>query len=73
MFEAIPHQEILCIVGTFIGCIGALVILVSTILAFVVIFAAVLCILSGFCTCISLLGKLESTYYHPTHVSSSMT
>ncbi|MCW2475544.1 p-hydroxybenzoic acid efflux pump subunit AaeB [Candidatus Symbiopectobacterium sp. NZEC151] len=58
---AIRHRGILRIVGTFIGCIGALVIIIATIRAPVVMLL-LCCIWAGFCTWISSLVKVENAY-----------
>lgn len=57
---AIRHRGILRIVGTFIGCIGALVIIIATIRAPVVMLLC--CIWAGFCTWVSSLVKVENAY-----------
>ncbi len=58
---AIRHRGILRIAGTFIGCIGALVIIIATIRAPVVMLL-LCCIWAGFCTWISSLVKVENAY-----------
>ncbi len=58
---AIRHRGILRIVGTFIGCVGALVIIIATIRAPVVMLL-LCCIWAGFCTWISSLVKVENAY-----------
>ncbi|HEY3591583.1 MAG TPA: p-hydroxybenzoic acid efflux pump subunit AaeB [Buttiauxella sp.] len=58
---AIRYRGMLRIVGTFIGCIAALVIITSLIRAPVVMLL-VCCIWAGFCTWISSLVKVENSY-----------
>ncbi|KHN54231.1 p-hydroxybenzoic acid efflux pump subunit AaeB [Pectobacterium fontis] len=58
---AIRHRGILRIIGTFIGCIGALVIIIATIRAPVVMLM-LCCIWAGFCTWVSSLIKVENAY-----------
>ena len=58
---AIRYRGMLRIVGTFIGCIAALVIIISMIRAPVVMLL-VCCIWAGFCTWISSLVKVENSY-----------
>lgn len=58
---AIRYRGMLRIVGTFIGCIAALVIIISMIRAPVVMLM-VCCIWAGFCTWISSLVKVENSY-----------
>ncbi|WP_440867448.1 p-hydroxybenzoic acid efflux pump subunit AaeB [Symbiopectobacterium purcellii] len=58
---AIRHRGILRIVGTFIGCVGALVIIIATIRAPVVMLL-LCCIWAGFCTWVSSLVKVENAY-----------
>lgn len=58
---AIRYRGMLRIVGTFIGCIAGLVIIISMIRAPVVMLM-VCCIWAGFCTWISSLVKVENSY-----------
>ncbi|PWD62610.1 p-hydroxybenzoic acid efflux pump subunit AaeB [Pectobacterium parmentieri] len=58
---AIRHRGMLRIVGTFIGCIGALAIIISTIRAPVVMML-LCCIWAGLCNWISSLVKIENSY-----------
>ncbi|MCT4702025.1 p-hydroxybenzoic acid efflux pump subunit AaeB [Enterobacteriaceae bacterium H20N1] len=58
---AIRYRGMLRIIGTFIGCIAALVIITSLIRAPVVMLL-VCCIWAGFCTWISSLVKVENSY-----------
>ncbi|MEQ9862210.1 p-hydroxybenzoic acid efflux pump subunit AaeB [Pectobacterium cacticida] len=58
---AIRHRGILRIIGTFIGCIGALIIIIATVSAPVVMLM-LCCIWAGFCTWISSLVKVENAY-----------
>lgn len=58
---AIRYRGMLRIVGTFIGCAAALVIIISLIRAPVVMLL-VCCIWAGFCTWISSLVKVENSY-----------
>lgn len=58
---AIRYRGMLRIIGTFIGCIAALLIITSMIRAPVVMLL-VCCIWAGFCTWISSLVKVENSY-----------
>lgn len=58
---AIRYRGILRIVGTFIGCVGALVIIIATVRAPVVMLL-LCCIWAGFCTWVSSLVKVENAY-----------
>lgn len=58
---AIRYRGMLRIVGTFIGCIAALIIIISMIRAPVVMLM-VCCIWAGFCTWVSSLVKVENSY-----------
>lgn len=58
---AIRYRGMLRIIGTFIGCIAALIIITSLIRAPVVMLL-VCCIWAGFCTWISSLVKVENSY-----------
>jgi len=58
---AIRYRGILRIIGTFIGCAAALVIIITMIRAPVVLLL-VCCIWAGFCTWISSLVKVENSY-----------
>lgn len=58
---AIRYRGMLRIIGTFIGCVAALVIITSLIRAPVVMLL-VCCIWAGFCTWISSLVKVENSY-----------
>lgn len=58
---AIRYRGMLRIVGTFIGCIAALVI-ITTLIRAPVVMLLVCCIWAGFCTWISSLVKLENSY-----------
>lgn len=58
---AIRHRGMLRIIGTFIGCIGALAIIIATIRAPVVMLL-LCCIWAGFCTWVSSLVKVENAY-----------
>ncbi|NDJ56160.1 p-hydroxybenzoic acid efflux pump subunit AaeB [Enterobacteriaceae bacterium 4M9] len=58
---AIRYRGMLRIIGTFIGCIGALIIITSLIRAPVVMLL-VACIWAGFCTWISSLVRVENSY-----------
>ena len=58
---AIRYRGMLRIIGTFIGCIAALIIIISMIRAPVVMLL-VCCIWAGFCTWISSLVKVENSY-----------
>ncbi|WP_435955521.1 p-hydroxybenzoic acid efflux pump subunit AaeB [Dryocola sp. BD626] len=58
---AIRYRGMLRIIGTFIGCVAALVIITSMIRAPVVMLL-VCCIWAGFCTWISSLVKVENSY-----------
>lgn len=58
---AIRHRGMLRIAGTFIGCLGALVIIIATIRAPVVMLL-LCCIWAGFCTWVSSLVKVENAY-----------
>ncbi|WP_205420093.1 FUSC family protein, partial [Klebsiella pneumoniae] len=58
---AIRYRGMLRIVGTFIGCIAALIIIISMIRA-PLLMILVCCIWAGFCTWISSLVKIENSY-----------
>lgn len=58
---AIRHRGMLRIIGTFIGCIGALVIIITTIRA-PVLMLMLCCLWAGVCTWISSLVKVENAY-----------
>lgn len=58
---AIRYRGMLRIVGTFIGCVAALIIIILTIRAPVVMLM-VCCIWAGFCTWLSSLVKVENSY-----------
>jgi p-hydroxybenzoic acid efflux pump subunit AaeB len=58
---AIRYRGMLRIVGTFIGCIAALII-ITTLIRAPVVMLLVCCIWAGFCTWISSLVKLENSY-----------
>ncbi|TNV19914.1 p-hydroxybenzoic acid efflux pump subunit AaeB [Buttiauxella sp. B2] len=58
---AIRYRGMLRIVGTFIGCIAALVI-ITTLIRAPVVMLLVCCIWAGFCTWISSLVKVENSY-----------
>ena len=58
---AIKYRGMLRIIGTFIGCIGALVIITTTIRAPVVMLL-LSCIWAGFCTWYSSLVKVQNSY-----------
>ncbi|WP_409160301.1 p-hydroxybenzoic acid efflux pump subunit AaeB [Pectobacterium sp. B2J-2] len=58
---AIRHRGILRIIGTFIGCIGALIIIIATVRAPVVMLM-LCCIWAGLCTWVSSLVKVENAY-----------
>ncbi|QYM92637.1 p-hydroxybenzoic acid efflux pump subunit AaeB [Dickeya zeae] len=58
---AIRHRGILRIIGTFIGCFGALVIIMSTIRAPAVMLL-LCCVWAGFCVWMSSLVKMENSY-----------
>lgn len=58
---AIRHRGMLRVVGTFIGCIGALVIIIATVRAPVVMLT-LCCIWAGLCTWVSSLVKVENAY-----------
>lgn len=58
---AIRHRGMLRVVGTFIGCIGALIIIIATVRAPVVMLM-LCCIWAGFCTWVSSLVKVENAY-----------
>lgn len=58
---AIRHRSLLRIIGTFIGCLGALVIIILTIRAPVVMLL-LSCIWPGLCMWISSLVKVENSY-----------
>ncbi len=58
---AIRYRGMLRIIGTFIGCVAALIIITSMIRAPVVMLL-VCCIWAGFCTWISSLVKVENSY-----------
>lgn len=60
---AIRHRGLLRIAGTVIGCIGALVIIIATIRAPVVMLL-LCCIWAGVCTWISSLVKVEHAYVY---------
>lgn len=58
---AIRYRGMLRIVGTFIGCIGALIIIITLIQAPLVMLL-VTCIWAGFCTWVSSLVRVENSY-----------
>ncbi|MFC3394080.1 p-hydroxybenzoic acid efflux pump subunit AaeB [Brenneria rubrifaciens] len=58
---AIRHRGMLRIIGTFIGCIGALVIIIATIRA-PVLMLMLCCLWAGVCTWLSSLVKVENAY-----------
>lgn len=58
---AIRYRGMLRIVGTFIGCLAALII-ITTLIRAPVVMLLVCCIWAGFCTWISSLVKLENSY-----------
>lgn len=58
---AIRYRGMLRIVGTFIGCIAALII-ITTLIRAPVVMLLVCCIWAGFCTWVSSLVKLENSY-----------
>lgn len=58
---AIRYRGMLRIIGTFIGCIAALVMIIGTIRAPVVMLT-LCCIWAGFCTWVSSLVKVENSY-----------
>lgn len=58
---AIRYRGMLRIIGTFIGCIAALVMIIGTIRA-PVLMLTLCCIWAGFCTWVSSLVKVENSY-----------
>lgn len=58
---AIRHRGMLRVIGTFIGCIGALVIIIATVRAPVVMLM-LCCLWAGVCVWISSLVKVENAY-----------
>ncbi|MEH2920751.1 p-hydroxybenzoic acid efflux pump subunit AaeB [Samsonia erythrinae] len=58
---AIRHRGMLRVIGTFIGCIGALVIIIATVRAPVVMLM-LCCLWAGLCTWVSSLVSIENSY-----------
>ncbi|MGM3163127.1 p-hydroxybenzoic acid efflux pump subunit AaeB [Dickeya undicola] len=58
---AIRHRGMLRVIGTFIGCIGALVIIIATVRA-PVLMLLLCCLWAGVCVWISSLVKVENAY-----------
>ncbi|MCT4705477.1 p-hydroxybenzoic acid efflux pump subunit AaeB [Enterobacteriaceae bacterium H11S18] len=58
---AIRYRGMLRIIGTFIGCIAALII-ITTLIRAPIVMLLVCCIWAGFCTWISSLVKVENSY-----------
>lgn len=58
---AIRYRGLLRIIGTFIGCVAALIIIISLIRAPVVMLL-VCCLWAGFCTWVSSLVRIENSY-----------
>ena len=58
---AIRYRGMLRIIGTFIGCIAALVI-ITTLIRAPIVMLLVCCVWAGFCTWISSLVKVENSY-----------